>query len=105
MYFDVLFLNLQNSGFGGHIDNEFMGCFVYADGIVQSSPTYHGINKLFDICDKYSHLYSLTFTKDKTEVIIFDDKLDAHSFLLCKNHIYVSKFDKHLGIHNGRNVN
>ena len=78
--------------------------FAYADDIVLLSPTYHGINKMFDICDKYSHLYSLTFNKDKTKVIIFDDKHDAQGFPLCKNHIIVSKYEKHLGILIGRNV-
>ena len=77
MYLHVLLLNLQKSGFGCHIGNEFMGCFAYADDIILLSPTCHGINKMFDVCDKYSHLYSLTFNKDKTKVIIFDDKHDA----------------------------
>ena len=79
--------------------------FLYADDIVLLSPTCHGINKMFDICDKYSHLYSLTFNKDKTKVIIFDDKHDAQSFLLRNNCINVSKYEKHLGVLTGRNVN
>ena len=105
MCLDVLLLNLQKSGFGCHIGNEFMGCFAYADDIILLSPTCHGINKMFDICDKYSHLYSLTFNKDKTKVIIFDDKHDAQSFLLCNNCINVSKCEKHLGVLIGRKVN
>ena len=60
---------------------------------------------MFDIFSKYSHMYSLTFNKGKIKVIIFDDKHDAQSCLLCINHINVSKYEKHLGILIGRNVN
>ena len=105
MYSDVLLLNFKKSGFGCHIGNEFMSCFAYADDIVLLSPTCHGINKMLDICDKYIHLYSLTFNKDKTKVFIFNDKHDAQSFLLCNNCTNVSKYEKHLGTLIGRNVN
>ena len=56
MYFDVLLLNLQKSGFNCFIGNEFMDCFAYADDIVLLGPTFQGINNISDICDKYSHL-------------------------------------------------
>ena len=105
MYLDVLLINLQKSGFRCHIGNVFMGCFAYADDIVLLSPTCHGINKMFDICYKYSNLYSLTFNKDKTKVITFDDNRDVQRFFLCNNCINVSKYEKHLGILIGRNVN
>ena len=82
-----------------------MGCFAYADDTVLFSPTCHRINKMFDICDKYSHLYSLTFNKVKTKAIIFDDRHDAQSSLLCNNCVNVSKYEKHLGVLIGRNVN
>ena len=51
------------------------------------------------------HMYSLTFNKYKTIVIIFDYKHDAQSFLPCNNRINGAKYKKHLGILIGRTVN
>ena len=60
---------------------------------------------MFDIFNKYSHLYSLHFNKDKTKVLIFDNKHDALTFLLYNKYINVSKYEKHPCILIGKNVN
>ena len=62
-----------------------MGCFAFDDYVIILSPSCYGINQMFDIADKESQLYSLTFNSEKTKVIVFDICQDDTNFLLSKN--------------------
>ena len=53
---------------------------LYADDKVLLSRTCHGIYKMFGICDKHGHIYSLSFNKDKTNVIIVDENMMLQVF-------------------------
>ena len=89
-YLDVLLLKIRKSGHRYYIGSVFMGCFAYAHDVILVSPCY-GINQTFDIADKYSQLYSLTFNTEETKVIVSDDCQDDINFLLSKK----SKCEKH----------
>ena len=81
---DVLLLKIRKSGHGCYIGSDFIGCFAYDDDVILLSPTCYGINEMFEIADKYSPLYSLTFNTEKTKVIVFYDCQDDTNFLMSK---------------------
>ena len=77
LYIDALLIQLENSGFGCHINNFFYGCFAYADDLVLLSPSRSGLQAMFSLCVTYFEEHMITIStnidikKSKTKCIFF----------------------------------
>jgi len=57
MYVNSLILKVQHSNYGCMIGSQFLGCIMYADGLVLLCPSICGLKKMLDICvDKFAGL-------------------------------------------------
>ena len=65
---------MSSSGFGCYIDNVFMGAAAYADDVVIMSPTVHSVNKLLNLCHKFSLAYDVKFNPTKSKYLYFPSK-------------------------------
>ena len=80
VYIDDLFTELENSGLGCYIENQFMGVHGYADDVVLLSPDRRGLQKMVDICSKYCEKHGLKIScdinpkKSKTKCLVFNGK-------------------------------
>ena len=104
VYIDGLFTELENSGFGCYIENQFMGVHGYADDIVLLSPQRSGLQKMVDICNKYFENHGITIScdinpkKSKTKCMVFNSNNIKPANIMLNN-IPVPWTDKyvHLG--------
>ena len=80
IYIDKLLQLLRKSKLGCHIDNVFLGAFVFADDIFLLSASRAGLQSLVNICDKYASEHNLKFgthsdsARSKTKCIVFNKK-------------------------------
>ena len=78
VYIDDLFTELESSGLGCYIENQFMGVHGYADDVVLLSPDRGGLQKMVDICNKYCENHGLKIScdidpkKSKTKCLVFN---------------------------------
>ena len=79
LYIDSLLIQLENSGYGCHINNYFYGCSAYADDIILLSPTRNGLQNMFNMCVAYFEEHKITIStnvdikKSKTKCIFFSN--------------------------------
>ena len=83
IYIDGIFDILKISGFGCTIKNNYYGAIAYADDIVLLSPNRDGLQKLFNISQKYFEELDLIISfdhvyheKSKTKCLAFGVKND-----------------------------
>ena len=104
VYIDALFLQLEASGLGCYVDDQFLGVFGYADDVVLLSPSLEGLQKMLDICNKFCVEHGIQISvdrnpkKSKTKTVAFNCKNKSPSNLIL-NDIPVPWSDsyKHLG--------
>ena len=104
IYIDGIFEILETSGFGCTIKNNYYGAIAYADDIVLLSPNRDGLQKMFNIAQKYFEDLDLIISfdhvnpeKSKTKCLAFGIKNDPRPIYFNGSPIpWVSKF-KHLG--------
>ena len=71
IYVCYLISSLRQCVYGVNIGNLFVGCIVYADGIVLLSVSCFGLQKLMDVCEKYGSLWDIKFNPAKSQVASF----------------------------------
>ena len=77
-YIDTLFIILQDSGYGCHIDHLYYGVFAYADDIVLLSPSRTGLQQMLNICYNFFSDHGIKIstnpdiTKSKTKCMCFN---------------------------------
>ena len=54
VYVNNLITKLRNSNLGCRYGNEYMGVYYYADDISLLSPTFTGLNEMFNICEDFA---------------------------------------------------
>ncbi len=72
VYLDDLIEELRCSGVGCHINNDFVGCFIYADDITLLAPSSEALNSMLGICSDYAQSHSILFNPSKTKCMFFD---------------------------------
>ena len=77
LYIDGLFTELNQSGYGCHINNTFMGALFYDDDIILSCPSIRGLNHMTTICSFFANSNHITFNCKKTVCIKFGGKTHA----------------------------
>ena len=104
LYIDDLFTQLQNSGEGCHIQNQFMGAFSYADDIVLLSPSKSGLQNMIKICENFFNIHGIKISvdenpkKSKTQCMVFNWNQDIPVNLKIGNiRIPWTERYKHLG--------
>ena len=71
IYIDGVISNLKNSGYRLRIGKDSVGCIAYADDILLLSCSFHGIQRLVDICMDYGKIWDLCSNVKKTQCITF----------------------------------
>ncbi len=71
VYLDDLIQELKHSGMGCHINNSFVGCFIYADDITLLAPSSEALNSMLRICSDYAQSHSIIFNPSKTKCMFF----------------------------------
>ena len=104
IYIDSLFFELEKSGLGCYIENQFLGAFGYADDIVLLSPSLEALQKMVDICKLFCDNHGLKISldrdpkKSKTKCVQFNS-VNTSPTNIVLNNIPVPWSDsyKHLG--------
>ena len=77
VYIDGLLLLLKKSRLGCHIDNVFVGAFIFADDILLLSGSRAGLQSLVNICQTFASCKNLKFgtnpnpERSNTKCIVF----------------------------------
>jgi hypothetical protein len=71
IYNDDLFKELEDSGLGCYIGNEFFGILGYADDIVLLSPNKSDLLGMVDICLNFASRYHINFNSGKSQLAVF----------------------------------
>ena len=50
IFINAIIMNLKLSGHGCHINNNFVGCTMYADDLIIISPSQSGQQGMLDVC-------------------------------------------------------
>ena len=66
-----LIINLRNSNIGCKYRSEYMGVFGYADDLSLLCPSFTGIKKMLNICEKYARKYDILFNATKSQLLYF----------------------------------
>ena len=91
VYIDALFLQLEASGLGCYVDDQFLGVFGYADDVVLLSPSLEGLQKMLDICNKFCVEHGIQISvdrnpkKSKTKTVAFNCKNKSPSNLILND--------------------
>ena len=103
LYIDSLFIILQESGFGCHIDHLYYGVFAYADDIVLLSPSRTGLQQMLNICCQFFSEHGINIStnadlsKSKTKCMHFNTHMHPLNISLNGRDLpWVSSY-KHLG--------
>jgi exonuclease III len=89
VYVDDLIDQLRRSGYGIHIGDVFIGAILYADDIVLASCTCNGLQKLINVCCKYSIHWDIVFNTQKSLVSTFGGRC-PQSFRIMLNGVPLS---------------
>ena len=71
VYIDGLLVELESSGLGCYVGNQYTGALAYADDITLSCPTRYGMQKMLDICENYAKNYNIQFNGKKSQLLFF----------------------------------
>ena len=82
LYIDRLLLCLQRSGLGCHMSNTYMSALSYADDITLISPSLYGLNRMFDICNKFAIDNFIIFNSKKNICIKYGEDVESRSRFL-----------------------
>ena len=80
VYIDGLLLLLKKSRLGCHIDNVFVGAFIFANDILLLSESRAGLQSLVNICQTFARCKNLkfgsnpNFERSKTKCIVFSKR-------------------------------
>ena len=66
VFINVLIVRLRESGDGGIVNNQYVGCIVYADDIIILSCTIHGLQHMLNTCYEIAANLKLVFNCNKT---------------------------------------
>ena len=81
VYLDGLIAQLKKKGLGCHFNDNFVGCFIYADDITLLAPSHDALNNMLDVCREYAEVCDILFNATKTKCMFFDR---THSTLFDK---------------------
>jgi hypothetical protein len=71
LFINVLICQLKLANIGCHIENNFYGCFLYADDIIILSPSVLGLQSLLNLCTRICANLHLHFNHEKSYCIVF----------------------------------
>lgn len=66
IYIDDLITELRQSVYGIYIGSLLAGCILYADDIVLLSGSFHGLQRMLDICSQYGVQFDIQFNPLKS---------------------------------------
>jgi len=78
IYIDDLITDLRQSGYGIYVDSLFAGCILYADDVVLLSGSFHGLQKMLDICSQYGVQFDIRFNPLKSQTSTFGGRHPSH---------------------------
>ena len=61
VYLDQLILALKELGIGCHLNDMFMGAFIYADDVTLLAPTSMALKAMLNTCTDFAALHNLLF--------------------------------------------
>ena len=102
IYLNNLIINLRNSNIGCKYGSEYMGVSGYADDLSLLFPSFIGIKKMMNICEKYARTYDILFNATSSQLLYFgkDSNVDNVQPVLSMDNSkkipYVTKY-LHLG--------
>jgi len=78
VFINLLIVKLRESGDGCIVNNQYVGCIVYADDINILSCTIHGLQNMLNTCYEIAANLKLVFNCNKSKCIAFssDCKLE-----------------------------
>ena len=76
IYIDRLLVLLRDSGVGCKIDNCYTGTISYADGITLCCLSIRGLNRMLDICNKFTAEQHLIFNSKKSLAIKYGHEVN-----------------------------
>lgn len=109
VYMDNLIQALKDSGLGCHINNHYVGCFIYADDVTLLAPTAEALEGMLRICSNYAAEHDILFNPSKTKCMYFDNSYGKNN-LYNRNIQFMDNdidfVDKCilLGVHISRNI-
>jgi len=71
VFINVLIVKLRESGDGCIVNNQYVGCIVYADDIIILSCTIHGLQHMLNTCYEIAANLKLVFNCNKSKCITF----------------------------------
>ena len=71
IYLNNLIINIRNSNIGCKYRSEYMGVFGYANDLSLLCPSFTGIKKMLNICEKYARKYDILFNATKSQLLYF----------------------------------
>ena len=74
-------MELEKSGCGCKMNNEYFGIIGYADDIVLMAPDKETLNRMLEICNKYARDHCLIFNAAKSQFIIFGDHTEKETIM------------------------
>ena len=100
VFMNIFIIQLKECGDGCTINNQFVGCIVYADDIIILSCTIGGLQHMLDMCQAVAVNVKLTFNCKKSVCISFGPgwKRDITNMLLGAFTIDWCQSVKYLGV-------
>jgi hypothetical protein len=102
VYIDGLLAELENSGVGCCVGNQYTGALAYADDITLLCPTLNGMQKMLDICETYANDYNILFNGKKSQLLLFNGrgcnvnkgilKIFGDELKYCNNAVHLGHF-------------
>ena len=74
VYIDGLLVDLEKSGTGCNVGNQYTGALAYADDVTLLCPTLSGMQKMLDICESYANKFDILFNGKKSQLLFFKGK-------------------------------
>ena len=98
LYMDILLMRLENSGFGCHIGDSFVGAIAYADDITLLAPSSTSLKLMLDVVDDFGKEYSVKFNPTKSIYTVLGNT-EAQPYSLHFNSVILQSVNsaKHLG--------
>ena len=73
VYLDQLLLALKEIGIGFHLNDMFVGAFIYADHVALLVPTSIALKTMLNICTDFAASHNLIYNPLKTKCMYFND--------------------------------
>ena len=84
VFMNIFISNLKSLDIGCHVNQLFLGCYLYADDVILLCPTVNGLQRMLALCYSTSVTLSLQFNIKKCHCIVFGK---AAQFILNPLHL------------------